>query len=383
MSESNQAVLQRAYELIERDELEQAQEILAPLLETDAGNPSLWWVYTHAMRDTALGRAALDRVLELDPAYPGASELKADLQQIQAQEEEFVALEQGGNGSAPAATSFDIDDWEDLQPAVETQAGSSLFGRGAILAILVLGIVVLGLGLVVSGAVELPAWLTELFPTPEPAVIVVSAPTDESVSAAAEAEATSPLEGAAVEATAPAPNEDEAPEATAEFATVTLAVEATVAAGTAEATSAADAAATAEPGASATAEIASSPTREVAGPVVSAFINLVADKISKFEIDPTAGAMWSTGLGNTLVIDRVCAVPGDEFSARLISVMNAVADTTEYIPEAVDAVGVGLINCDDAQARARVIGVSVGSILQYAGDDIDEKDFQRAWQPLS
>ncbi len=370
MSESNDAILQRAYELIEKDELEQAQEILTPLLESDSNNASLWWVYTHAVRDKVIGQAALARVLELDPAYPGARELKADLQQIQAQEDEFVALEQGDNGGAPAAAAFDIDDWEDLQPAIESQESASALRRGAILAISVLAIVVLGLGLFVSGAVEMPSWLSDLFPTPEPAVIVVAAPTDEQDLGMAEVASTSvPVEaGAQVEVTALAPLEDETPEASAETAAATA--------------SPATAESTAESTADATAEIEASPTPDIAVAVLVAFINLVADHISEFEIDASAGSIQSTDLGITLVF-QVCAVPGPEYSGRIDGVMKAIVSTLEYIPEAVEAVGVGLLNCDDANARARVIGVRVGDIQDYAGEEMEYKDFQRSWQPLS
>lgn len=376
MSKSNDAILQRAYELIEKDELEQAQEILAPLLEADASNASLWWVYTHAMRDRAIGQAALDRVLEIDPSYPGARELKADLQQIQAQEDEFAALRQGGNGSAPQKTAYDIDDWEDLQPAVESQRRSRAIGRGAIVVVLALAIVVAGLGLVVSGAVELPAWLTDLFPSPEPAVIVVAAPTGEANLGLLEVNATSlPAEaGAQAEMTAPAPEDDGAPEPSAEPATATVEL------ATAEAT--AEPESTAEATAEATAEIVASPTPAVAGPVLAAFINLVAGNIDDFEIDSSTGFLLGTDLGATLVIEA-CAVPGPEYNGRIGSVMEAVVSTLEYIPKSVDAVGVSLLNCDDAEARARLIGVTVSDILDYAREEISGKDFQRNWQPLS
>ncbi len=376
MSKSNDAILQRAYELIEKDELEQAQEILAPLLEADAGNASLWWVYTHAMRDRAIGQAALNRVLEIDPSYPGARELKADLQQIQAQEDEFAALRQGGNGSAPQKTAYDIDDWEDLQPAVASQRSSRAIGRGAIVIVLALAIVVAGLGLVVSGAVELPAWLTDLFPSPEPAVIVVAAPTGEANLGLLEVNATSlPAEaGAQAEMTGPAPEEDEAPEPSAEPATATVEL------ATAEAT--AEPESTAEATAKATAEIVASPTPAVAGPVLAAFINLVAGNIDDFEIDSSTGFLLGTDLGATLVIEA-CAVPGPEYNGRIGSVMEAVVSTLEYIPKSVDAVGVSLLNCDDAEARARLIGVTVSDILDYAREEISGKDFQRNWQPLS
>ena len=56
MSDTTAALLRQAYSLIENDELEKAQEILAPLLEKDANNVHLWWVYTHAVRDALSGR---------------------------------------------------------------------------------------------------------------------------------------------------------------------------------------------------------------------------------------------------------------------------------------------------------------------------------------
>ena len=66
------------HQLIEGNQLERAQEVLAPLLETESNNPAVWWVYSHAATDSAIGLAALERVLQLDQTYPGARELKAD-----------------------------------------------------------------------------------------------------------------------------------------------------------------------------------------------------------------------------------------------------------------------------------------------------------------
>ena len=76
-------------------------------------------------------------------------------------------------------------------------------------------------------------------------------------------------------------------------------------------------------------------------------------------------------------------MPGPEYNGRIGSVMEAVVSTLEYIPKSVDAVGVSLLNCDDAEARARLIGVTVSDILDYAREEISGKDFQRNWQPLS
>ena len=59
MSDTSNGILQRAYTHIENDEPEKAQEILAPLLQDDANNAHLWWVYTHAVSDASIGQAAL------------------------------------------------------------------------------------------------------------------------------------------------------------------------------------------------------------------------------------------------------------------------------------------------------------------------------------
>ena len=370
MSESNHAILQRAYELIENDELEQAQEILAPLLETDAENASLWWVYTHAQRDSTMGQAALSRVLELDPAFPGAGELKADVLQLESAEDDFVALEQRDNGNGLSAAPLDIDDWEDLQPAANAETDSSAFRRGFVILVVALVIVVAGAGLVASGAIELPAWLSGLFPTPEPAVIVVSAPTDESTPSAVEPEETAMP---ALDESDAGPTVMASPEAD-EAVPTAAATDETVEEGSEEPT--------AEPTAEPTIGAGPSPTPDADRSVVLAFISQVAEGVSDFAIDPAASGMHTSGLGNTLVI-QVCAVPGPEFNERLNIVLNAVVGEADDIPQTVEAVGVGLLNCDDDDASLRIIGVQVSQILEFANEVIDAKDFQRAWQPLS
>jgi hypothetical protein len=71
------AILNEAYGLIEQGELARARTMLQPLLESDSQNPDVWWLYTHAAEDESEGRRALERVIALDPQYPGAAELGA------------------------------------------------------------------------------------------------------------------------------------------------------------------------------------------------------------------------------------------------------------------------------------------------------------------
>lgn len=69
------ADLQRAFELIEQDSLEEAQEVLDAVLASDANNPDAWWLYAHAVTDPQEAQRALQNVTRLDPTYPGARSL--------------------------------------------------------------------------------------------------------------------------------------------------------------------------------------------------------------------------------------------------------------------------------------------------------------------
>lgn len=371
MSDSTNTVLQRAYELIENDELEQAQELLAPLLETDDKNPSLWWVYSHALRDQSIGQLALDRVLELDPSYPGANELKEDVLEVQSRDLDYLKPEAAGESvSAQEAVGGAIDDWDDVQLELEDSSESTDRRLGAVVLAVILFIVAAGITLVASGAIDLEEILSGILPTPEAAVIVVAAPT---------------AEPAATESDTSESTPEISPEPTAlptEQATAVTTLESNAEARAAQATAAATLESTAATIEEATADAEVSPAPDEASNPLSAFVRAVADSISDFVIDRGASAVRNTLLGRTIVI-QVCAVPGTEFNARLNQVINAMVDLVDAIPEGAEAVAAGLLNCDDEDATLRVIGVSVETIRQYLDEDIDAREFQRAIQPLS
>ena len=111
-------------------------------------------------------------------------------------------------------------------------------------------------------------------------------------------------------------------------------------------------------------------------------IDTVSLASSDFSIDRAASVVRATGLGTTLIL-QVCAVPGPEFNERLSIVMHAVVNVAEDIPVEIEAVAVGLLNCADPDANLRIIGVQVSLILQFANEEIEARDFQRGWQPLS
>lgn len=389
MSDTTNALLQQAYTLIENDEYNKAQEILAPLLEDDANNVHLWWVYTHAVQDTAIGQAALERVLALDPKYPGARELKADVLEAQAKDPDLIALEANESNAASAGAGFDVDDWEDLQPAVDAEpVSSSLRGR---LVLLVLVVLIIAAGaLVISGAVDLNALLSGLLPSPEPQVIVVSdaiaepaEPGSESLSESTADEAVASLEATIeLETTAAAVAVGEATEAG--IIVGPIADQAAVV--SADATAVATAVDEEPPTITDLPPDASSATY-VDPPLavsyeVALFVSQFADAIEDFDIDRAQSAIQSTSLGSTLVI-RVCAIPGREFNDRLNALMSAAVSLAASMPEEVEAFGAALVHCGDPEANLRVIGVARRAIIEFADEEIESKDFQRAWQPLS
>ena len=324
MSDSTNAILQNAFDLIEQGELEQAQTVLAPLLETENDNPDLWWVYAHAVRDSETGIQALDRVIQLDAAYPGASELKrqADVAPFS----NGAAISEADAASAPPADEEqgDVDDWEDLQPAVERAGQDRRIGRGFAVAIAAFLLIALGALLVLSGEVDISPLTALIAPSPPPQIAVVSVSTE------------------TTDSSTPAPTEiDESP-TTAPTATEVPAT---------------------------------------ASPETAAFIAMVADAISDLEINETVSGFRRTELGNTLVF-YVCAVPGPQFQARLGSVMNAVASLDASIPENAEAIAVSLLNCADEDATPRAVGVERDIIQSYANEEIDARDFQRSWTAL-
>lgn len=86
MSETIQATLTSAFEMVELGHPDRAVTLLQPLLTQAADNPDVWWVYAHAVSDPQVAHAALTRVLRLEPGYPEAVALLRRLEkQLRAQ----------------------------------------------------------------------------------------------------------------------------------------------------------------------------------------------------------------------------------------------------------------------------------------------------------
>ena len=356
MSDTTNAILQRAHELIEANQHEQAQELLAPLLESESENPAFWWVYAHAVTDGAVGSGALDRVLQLDPSYPGARELKEEVLAAQAAVAEEIEI-QSSPGVGPDDLSHDrgIDDWEEIQPIIEQEAASTGAGRGFVLLIVVLLLGASGLLLVLSGVIDIEE-IVSMFgaPTAEPVVVIsvstAEPPTTEPVPATPTpaqptASATATLDPAPTEQLVEETQEPDATQAPSESVDDPTGVES-------------------QPGS------------------VDEFIALVANGVTGFEIDQSHSGSRATALGQTLDI-LVCATPGTQFNQRLNGIMDAAVSQSASMPTDIEAFAVSLVNCDDPNASIRTVGVTRDRVTAYATREIDRKTFQQSWQPLS
>ncbi len=409
MSDTSNTVLQRAYTLIENDEPEKAQEILAPLLQEDANNAHLWWVYTHAVNDASIGQAALERVLELDPQYPGARELKAEVLEAQSKDPDLVAFETDEASAEYTASPIEVDNWEDLQPAGEPQVDRDSSRARLFIAAAVLIIAIAGGAFILSGAIDLDALLADMAPSPAPRVIVVSDSANELTTAEPEVQATAAREATAeaVEPIAGAGGPESAatdhteagdPEPAATDRTETGEPEPAATdhteAGDPEpaATDRTETGATTQPESTssetdeatavATEQATARPTISPGSTRVTRFVSMVADEIADFLIDRSTSGTLPTNLGNTLVF-IACAVPGPEFNARLEKVLTTIVDLANRLPEEIEAVAAGLLNCDDDEASMRIVGVSRETVEAFANEEIRAKEFQRTWQPLS
>lgn len=84
MSESRKE-LERAFKLIKRDETEEAQQIIRPILDEEPDNVDAWWLLAYAVTEPREVRGALLNVLRLDPDYTNAPKAREMLDKLNAE----------------------------------------------------------------------------------------------------------------------------------------------------------------------------------------------------------------------------------------------------------------------------------------------------------
>lgn len=329
MSESISGTLDRAYDLIESGNREEARSLLQPLLETHADNPDLWWLYTHAVEDPEEGRAALARVNELDPAYPGAATLSEASGTPVAPPaassasglKSLKSLKKSGATAPPPPpdlpveppiTDMEPDLDEDLDFEDDLATGPSRRRSPLLLvAALVLILILVGAGLVFSGVLSPEA---EATPTQVAAVATDTA---------------SPTDAPTTNITDP----------------------------TATAVTTADAASAEES------------------------IPALALALTDFDLDGEGVSIVQSDLGETVAVS-VCTVPGQPFSETLGAIFDAIEDEADALADSTEAVGVTVVNCGDEDGATPLVGVTADDLRALAAGDLSERDFQARLRPL-
>lgn len=343
MSDKTSETLQEAFELIEKDQLAEARELLQPLSTSEANNPAFWWVYAHAVDSEEEGIGALDKVVKLDPTYPGATELKKILTATEEKQEPI---------------SDTVDDWDDtvFEPDADslTQAekkGGGIF-RFALVGIVVIAIIGIIFVLLSNGG-DSPVVPTEVanntqVPTANAQVQTSASPT--------EAEIVPSITPEILDTPSDVEDSTEIPTETQ-------------------------------------VEIESSVTPEINNTLVPTqastvnptelpeYSNSLVAQLSQFNVTNDDINAETTLLGETIQVE-VCALPGAESSIRLNETMDAFISSSSMLPATTEAVAVILVNCDDENVMSRTIGVTKDVLESVANGEIEIKDFQRMWQPL-
>lgn len=375
MSDATNQVLEQAHALIESDRLDEAEALLKPVLAEDPDNVDAWWVYVHAVKDVETARMALNTVLKLQPAYPGAQDLLNTL------EEQFPSstvvpaevVTGGVKRIAPPTTLPDLPEDDDIDAPFDLDSGvispldddvvvEDKFAQaerklqaaqaaaaqrrrisplwlavGAMIAVVLIALFLVLRGGQVNQATPTATLVGQIvFPTISPAAdstaqVAVDLTEDLSTPIVIETEVVTEevtLEGITAE-----------PDATSDV--------------------------------SGNVPVASTPAADIE-------IEAVETALSGFETVAGSTGKQVTLLGSTLLTD-VCSAP-DTITLRdtLYSSMNAMASASTSASDETQALGVRLVNCATGEVL-RVIAAPLESAVSFTSGSIDEVAFQAQW----
>jgi len=132
MSESRKE-LERAFKLIKRDETEEAQQIIRPILDREPENVDAWWLLAYAVTEPREVRNALLNVLRLDPDYTNAPKAREMLDKLNAEyppsDEELMQYPELAASylETPSLEEAELDATE-LEPSVFEPFSEDIFG---------------------------------------------------------------------------------------------------------------------------------------------------------------------------------------------------------------------------------------------------------------
>jgi hypothetical protein len=401
MSDANQ--LQKAYELIEVDKLDEARAILEPIVAAANNNADAWWLYAHSVYDPEVARGALQNVLRIDPDYPEASSLLIMLDQqvalqptqpgITLTQPPLKTLKSLGTSESPIVKpassdtedvpDFSSDDDEiDFDDALRDDEEESKPGFRlpmpilaiiAVVAVIIIGLIFVALFLPPSNAPDATSDVADLT-TDEPTLAVefsTLTPAPDITLEPSETETEGNNQGVPTQE-----GELETPEGNQPTQE-----------GDVETTENNQSVPTQEGG---TDEDTPVPTEDTApigpdesggGVVMSPeeAEELLLEALGDFTLAEDPIETTDTELGSTYIVS-VCSTP-EQLRTTAIGTMDVIAENGENITD-VDAFAVRITDCDDEGTILRLLGVSREDALDYASGTLSDDEFQSSWTPL-
>jgi hypothetical protein len=333
MSVQREQALSRAFELIEADQLQEAQDILKPILDTDKDNPDVWWLYAHAVTDPETARIALSYVQRLNPNYPQVDEL---IDALESRSDEgtrgITALDKEPSFLPPpipstlpgmAAADLDLDDDEPDFPDDEAdevpffQRPLFLLAFGALIFIIIAALVILR-------------------PPPEQEGIGPTGTTLIATSQDVSVEASPTLE-----------------------ITPTSTTEAVI-------------------GATVEAEVTDDGSGVSTGE--EDFSGLYA-ALTSLNVAESGISIAQTSLGNTLIA-RVCTEAGPALRQALPAVIMTLAREASALAGEFEAIGANMSDCSN-DTTLLMVGAFAEDAQAFADGSLSDAEFQARWQPIS
>lgn len=347
--------LAQAYDLIEQNKLAEARSLLQPLLETHENSPDVWWLYSHAVEDEHAARRALNRVIELDPEYPDAAGLLAELG-----EPSSGPIKQLSPISRSATQStqddMDFDDDEDFDESDfdlgdeddEEEGEGERSNPLRLLAIVAVFVVVAIIALILASSTGGQPTATE--------TVLSATDTSAAETPVAAQNATSPTQSSteSIVATEESTPTEEVMETGSDTATVeNIPTEEAVDVST------------------------ETPAGEVQG--LAPFSRLY-DQLATFTIPADGIGIRDTSQGSALVVEA-CSPSGSQANTTLASIMDIVASEAAVLDASVQFVAVQIGTCEEGDT-GRLVGVPTEDALAYSAGQLDERAFQQRWQPI-
>jgi hypothetical protein len=319
MSDANEEALEQAYELIEAGKLAEAEALLKPVLEYAPDSADAWWLYAHSVQDPVTARMALNKVLSLDSAYEGAQDLLDRL-------DDTHAAQRAPSNSLLDDDSDVFDDFDEFsdiddQDALIGPEDDFIFDED---------VLPRDTGDRVQSGGRRRLML--LIPILLLILVIVLAVV---------------LFNPFGSSTAPATP---------------------ATAGVLETSPTAEEAATAD-----------GSETVMLDPVTDEISTAVTAALSDFSLaDGSIGAR-DTGLGNTLVAG-ICS--NADLRTTLDGAMNAIATVAETLGSDIEALGVALVDCENASTVLRAVAVPTDAAVAFGSGALDQRDYQAQWRPV-